>query len=667
MSQPRKALLSLTSFRGGLNDTDPPHRIGDDQLADALDVELTPSGGVQRRPGAQVHMPPPATGAVFPLLVRHTPSQDLSSTEVWALRASASSFSRSTSGTTWSTVSLSDTGASGASSVTDAVSFNGKLYIAYRKNSGLDRLHCWDGASIRRVGISAPSAPSVANQGTGSYAATLRYYRAQFVNVNGTTNKNVYSELSAAQSITPSGSGSAVRVTKPTTPDGATHWYVWASPDNVSYYRISTALAVATTTFDDATAPSAYATVDTTVAQPVAGDYTPPWSAKYLLVDDNRLVIAGAHDNARYVSRVGWSAIAGTGTTQTGQTNVQDDERFPTRNYLDLDQDEGGELTGMELLSGSIYVFKRYAIYKLVRTGNADTPYTPVTVSKGAGIGAISRRSIVVAEDEHGAPALYFLSERGPYRIGAQGLQYIGRDIEGTWSAVAKRSLTNGAPHGVYDAPRGRLHWWVSQNTAAGNTTRLTYHVKLGRPSPEGLRGGWTRTYNQSKPMYVMSSALLPSDLSARDSDLIPCAVHTPGAWSYQPVVWRYVTTVPSDETTDTTTGAVTGSEDVVPRFETKTFTLGLGQHGGVDDVYVLCRPASSTAPNLSVSLVRDFGAETRTKARAFTAATARLPQQITDLTLAQAQYVSVGVTSTTQQAWTIDEIALRVRREDPV
>lgn len=665
MSQPRKAVLRLTSFAGGLNDTDPTHRIGDDQLATAFDVLLTPSGGVQRRPGAQVAMTHPTTGMVFPLLVRHTPSQALSSSEVWAAGDGASNFYRSASGTTFSSVALAEAASATAMSVTDAASFNGKLFFAYKKNSGADRLHCWDGTSIRRVGISTPSAPTAADTGTGSYAATLRYYKVQFVLIDGTSSKRTYSEMSSALSFTPSGSGTAARITKPTTPDGATHWLVWASPDNVSYYLISGAIVVATTTFDDVYAPSAYVTVSPATSAPLAGEFTPPWSAKYLLVDDNRLIIAGAFDNTRYVSRIGWSAIGGSGSSATGLDGVQDDERFPVNNYLDLDADEGGDLTGMELLDGSVYVFKRFAIYKLVRTGNLDRPYLPVTISKGAGIGALSRKSIVLGEDESGAPCLYFLSDRGPYRIGANGLQYLGRDIETTWASVKRTSYTI-APHGVYDPSVGIVHWFVPRSENYPDT-RLSFHVRLARPTERGVRGGWTRTYTPtSLPMYVSASAMLPSDLSSRGSALAPHAIHYAGAHTYPPVVWKYSTTSATDAVLNSS-GAVIGSESTRPRFATKTFSLGLGEHGGVDDVYVLCGATYTTSPELEVLISRDFGAETRTKYQTYTGDTLRQAKQVHGLEMAQAQYVSLSITDSTSYDWTIDEIAIRVRSEDPL
>jgi hypothetical protein len=664
VSQPRTTLLRLESFAGGLNDTDPPHKLGDTQLAVAAEVELTSSGGIRRRSGIARASAQPAT-LDFRLLHRHTPSQALSATEIWALPISMSNAYRSTTGTTWTTVSASDTGTS--TPPTDAASFNGKLYVAYEKTGDLDRLHCWDGTSLRRAGISTPSAPSVGNTGAGSYAATVRYYKVQFYYADA-SNRYTFSDLSATTTFTPSGAGTAARVTKPTTTDSATRWRVWGSPDNVSFYLL-TDQAVGTTTWDDTTVPASYNTIQPANLAAESGAYTPPWSAKYLLVDENRLLIAGAFENVRYASRVGWSSIIGTAAAAYGESvTVADDERFPPDHYLDLDSDEGGEITGMEMLNGSVYVFKRYAIYKLVRTGNAEVPYKPVVVTKV--VGALSRKSIVPGEDESGNPCLYFLSERGPYRFGGAGLQYLGGDIETLWALVSKRGWL-APPHGVYDARRGQVRWWVPRtdfgNIGNAPDCQLVFHVRLGRPSQAGrVTGGWTTSLTSSKPNYAACSAMLPDSLTNRDSELAPYGLHYNTSFSYPPVLWKYTTSQASDDTVHTTTGAITGTESFTPTVTTKTFNLGLGDKGGVRDVYVACQP-SAGGVTLSATLTRDFGAETRTATQAYTGTTTRLPQQIADLTMAQAQYISLTLSSATQTGWTLDDVALRVSREEPV
>lgn len=657
MSQSRTQLLRLEGFAGGLNDTDPPHRIGDDQLTVATDVELTASGGLRRRDGIARAFAQPATEAMA-LLARHTPSNTLSSTEVWAIPRSATNFYRSTTGTTWTTVSASDAGAS--SYIVDAASFNGKLFVAYEKNASTDRLHCWDGTSIRRVGISTPAAATVGNTGAGTYGATLRYYKIQFY-YELPSGKYTFSDLSAAVSFTPSGTGTHARVTKPTTVDGATFWRIWGSADDVSYYLLQS-VAIGTTTWDDNTNPVDYVLSNVGNIAAEAGAYTPPWSAKYLLVDENRLLIAGAHETMRYASRIGWSAILGTAAAAYGESvTVNDDERFPPNQYLDLDSDEGGEITGMEMLNGSVYVFKRYAIYKLVRTGDSIVPYKPLTITKV--VGAMSRRSIVPGEDESGAPCLYFLSDRGPYRLGGGGLQYLGGDIETVWATVRKNIVV--PPHGIYYPKRGQVRWWVCVGQDIPNT-QLIFHVRLARPSGAGrVSGGWTRG-GAAKANDTACSAMLPDDLSSRDSELAPYAIHYNGSYSYPPVVWKYTSSQASDDVVHTTTGAITSTETFTPTATTKAFNLGMGDQAGVRDVYVSCLP-SAGGTTLSASLIRDFGAETRTASRAFTGTTTRLPQQITDLTMANAQFAQVSLTSTTQTAFTVDDVVLRVSREEPV
>lgn len=292
-------------------------------------------------------------------------------------------------------------------------------------------------------------------------------------------------------------------------------------------------------------------------------------------------------------------------------------------------------------------------------------PYRLVTISKTTG--ALSRKSIVPGEDATGAPCLYFLAERGPYRLGGGGLQYLGSDIETLWATAMKRGFSVG-PHGVYDATSGQVRWWVPTSVSATYPdTQIIFHVKLGRPADAGrVVGGWTTTASTSKPMYTAASAMLPTDLSNRDSALAPHAIHWNGAWGYQPVVWRYTSSQSSDDTTNTSTGAVTGTESFSPVVTTKTFSLGMGDQSGVHDVYVACTP-SAGGTTLSATLSRDFGVESRTKTRDFTGSTARVPQQIADLTMASAQYVTLQLTTSTQQPLIIDEVVLRVQRQEPV
>lgn len=106
--------------------------------------------------------------------------------------------------------------------------------------------------------LGTPAAPTVANTGSGSYAATLRYYKAQFAQLSGTSIAAI-SNFGASVSFTPSGSGTHARVTKPASPGATeTHWRVLGSADDVTFVAISAWIVLATTTYDDNVAPGSY-------------------------------------------------------------------------------------------------------------------------------------------------------------------------------------------------------------------------------------------------------------------------------------------------------------------------------------------------------------------------------------------------------------------------
>jgi hypothetical protein len=85
-------------------------------------------------------------------------------------------------GSTWTAHPLSDLADTPA--VPCALTFNDKLFIAY--DSVVNRLHVYDGTSIRRVGLGQDGvAPTVANTGAGAYPATARFYRTQWLIKNG--------------------------------------------------------------------------------------------------------------------------------------------------------------------------------------------------------------------------------------------------------------------------------------------------------------------------------------------------------------------------------------------------------------------------------------------------------------------------------------------------
>src|SRR5262249_44739127 len=157
-------------------------------------------------------------------------------------------------------------------------------------------------------------------------------------------------------------------------------------------------------------------------------------SVKYLVTDGNRLLGAGAWEPSGVTSggknsRVWYTPVLGS-------ADKGDDERVPNqttqKNWVDLNENDGGGVTGLGVLNGTPIAFKYRQIYRLTPTGDVTTPYLPKKLIDG--VGCVSHKSITVGEDEVGHPALYFLSHKGAYRLVMSGagiaLQYLWRDNE---------------------------------------------------------------------------------------------------------------------------------------------------------------------------------------------------------------------------------------------
>lgn len=470
--------LVIDALTGGWNPTDPPAALDPRQVVTADNVDWQHAtlarkrDGMAVRPG-QVVAPCSQIGR----LIRHTPTADPLDTETWLLAGDTSVCQRARYEQDWTAITFS---ALTSAVDADAASFNGKLFLATQRAS--DRLAVFDGATLRSAGVGTPAAPTVANTGSGSYAATIRYYKVAYIEKSGSTIIR-RSELSPAVSFTPSGSGTAARVTKPAAlSEGETHWELYGSADASSYFRLAET-AVGTTTVDDATAPSAY----TGDAPPVAGWNTVPGAAKYLLVDENRLLMAGSWVTTAKQSRVEFTPVIGA-------SDIGDDERVPNttllKYWIDLDPMDDGGITGMGgPVNGNPFVFKRHQTWKLVRTGVLNSPYLPLPLSKE--IGCVANPSIVLAEDETGAPALYWWAEQGPYRFSGQGFQSLALDIEAIVDTV---NLAATIPvHALWVPTYRQIWWWVATGAALTPDTLLVFDVRKAAATGMGVRGGWSR------------------------------------------------------------------------------------------------------------------------------------------------------------------------------
>lgn len=412
----------------------------------------------------------------------------------WALNDVLTLYRFDPATATWSTPTA-PTFTSGAEGEFNGVAFNNKTFFGMRIAAAVDRMAVYDPllTKVRYVGMGTPAAPTAANTGAGAYAATVRYYRVRYLQKNGAAVIR-QSEPSAVLTFTPSGAGTAARITKPATiNEDETHWMIEASADNVSFFELTT-VVVGTTTYDDSAAVSSYA--NGTLAK-ILGTCVVPPNAKYVVTDGNRIVFANWAEQG-YESRVGWTPVLNS-------LNIGDDERiFQTatiRPYIDLNPKNGGGITGLQQIEGTLYVFKARQIWRGTPTEDLAKPYIWRRLTDQ--IGCIYSRSLVVGEDEANNPCLYFWSHRGPYRMGPRGLEYLGRDIEDlTLNQDGSPNVNMNATviaHAVYYSDVAQ--WWVWWASGSLNHSPILYpdtltvlHVKrANRRDTYGVRGGWSR------------------------------------------------------------------------------------------------------------------------------------------------------------------------------
>lgn len=484
----------------GLNHWDSILAVPDDMAVDVVNVALQRGQLGTKRPGCATVT---TTGDSFSgvnYLGKFVPGQNLAAAELFIVSNDGTTMIiRVASSATAVNLSLSDAISTRPQDVCMA-SLNGKLFIAY--DSPVNRMHMVSPTenpnAVNRVGLAAPVAPTVANTGSGTYAATLRYYRVQYRIKSGSTILR-QSNLGPSLAFTPSGTGTAARVTKPATvSEGETHWVIYGSTDDAIYYEL-TEIVVGTTTYDDSALPSSY---NTHPAAPIDGSFFPFPSTKFIVSDGTRLLGLGAWETT-----AGDSVQVKAGTlywtpplfsSEAGSTTgVGDDERTQSTVFqddrLEMSVAAGGVDRGLIIFMNDVYVFQSKGIYKAVATGQATAPYRRVMISRD--YGAVSNNSLIIGEDEAGNPALYFLDPSvGPCRYTVvNGVQWLGKDCNYIWQRV-NLAATTVVAHGVYDRRYKRVMFWLALDSENEPTTNaLVYHVNIGRrdASDGTVRRGW--------------------------------------------------------------------------------------------------------------------------------------------------------------------------------
>ena len=647
--------LTLADFRRGRNGADPLTSIPDGQCAEAINVDWYRGMLGRRRPGAQA-MPggtPPLDRAILSL-IRFIPGRSEKQTQLFAFDRNGQ-IGHFTGGAGWEFSSPGTLDLTGG--VVHGVSFNNKLFLAGQNTT--DQLHYWDPLinGTVTVGLPAPtSAPIVSPTGTAGSITGTRYYRIAYVSKSGTvvTQRSEMSAIGSAAITT--NLGWYILPLFPF-PFDVTHWELYAGATNIGpWYRIAT-LDVAVTNYTDSVPVASFPPPDSVLA-PVIGSHTPAPNGKYLLVDEARLLIAGSFVNADYESRVWWTPII---NDASGDGN---DERIdaPKRPFIDFDPGDSGEVTGLGgPLFDSPYVFKLDRVYKMVRTGLSGAPYRPVTVSKKCG--AIHQRTIVLGEDESGNECLYFLSRRGPYRVGVNGVQYCGRDIEDLWAQVdlnaAVGSATNAGAHGVYHGDVHQVWWWVP-TTGDCPSLKLVFDTRLGQfTSTDGARGGWAQHTGPSALAWASSmfgdvlTDVIPNDDSLALKPYLSQAGVEPG--DDLPRVWMA-------DYGDTDNGE--GYQGLL-RSAAIVVAETVALHGGVIEAHVVISAGSFA---FTLATLRDYGLEVRTSdlITVVPAGVPRVIKPVRDLAAVSAAVVQIEFADTLlSELWELDQIVMRVRREE--
>lgn len=660
--------FELASLRGGIDDTTPLIALAPDACTVAENVEFVHSMLGERRKGCVPITLPASFGAAnlqqVSWMYRHLPVNDQGQAELWALAQSqtlnVSQLSRRQTAA-WQDISPDDaidvSGTNGHR--LSAQSLHGKLFLAYNNQAALDRLHVFDGTFLRRTGLAQPSAPTAGNTGAGAYAAVLRYYRVRYIILDGSNKIQARSEPSTSISFTPSGSGTGVLITKPASiTEHETHWEIEASTDNVNFYRLSQ-VVVGTTTYTDSAATTTYSSNPLSAT---IGDYTLIPSGKFLSVDADRLLIAGSWTNSNEASRVRWTPVL----ADPGDAN---DERLAlsTSPFLDLDGFEGGDITGMSrAVNGYIYVFKQSHIYQLQRTGIRSNAYEaiPITKARGALLG-----SLVEAIQQDGQPALYFLDPNvGPCRLGSNGLQWCGRDLQQTWKRV---NVNAKVPcHGVYYNLNRQLHFWIAVDGSDYPNFKIVLHVNEMRDTEEGGRRGWVTVSKGSRIATAHCSCMFSDNIDSttdpRDFTLVPLIgkeLWTVGGNNIIQYIQRCDTGgLDADSTGDT-------ASKYFATVKTKPFALaGLFNQIEVKAGALLLQSSSSPTGQVLVQAIRDLGKETKQVAAQFytTGSESHVVAQLNDLNFSEIYALQLALgdldTSVTPPtSWYLDMLQLKL------
>jgi hypothetical protein len=645
MAGRQRKYLQWMGLRGRDGSTAAQIAIPENKAKECLNVDFYRTTFARKRGGAAAFSLSGSnhTG-VIAYAFRHVPGADDTAAELWLVDAAATPvLSRNAAGS-FSNPTWKDNITSRPQDVW-MVSFNGKLHIF--SETAQDRYQVFDPAIstsvLRRAGMKAPTgfdAGDIANTGAGSYAATARWYKIRFT-VQVSSNTVLRSESSETATFTPSGTGTAARITKPSSvSEGETHWEVYgAAAADGPFYLLATT-AVGTTTYDDSVNPSDYSGGN---LEPVIGQHTVPASYKYGIADDNRMLYAGGWETGTPPNTVFITPVLGTTSSA-----YYDDERVPTDSKVQFNERDGGFITGFGgPIENEVLVLKNRQTWRLIPTGIEADPYRKKIISKA--MGCIRQHTVVNGEDEAGRPIVAWLSQQGPVRYSpVYGLQRLEWDVKDIWETVNLAASTVVA-HGVRYEDKHQIWWWLSTGANNEPDTKIVFDERLGRVVDAGVvRDGWAKHTGNSAS--ARCSVMFSNTIGATMSRDLKPYIGQHGAAAR---LWKC-------DTSDT--------DDAGTAFQALV-TLPDRHLGGIAHKCQTWNPivlGSVGSHTLRATYSRDYGADSRTADVTMSAtsdgtAETRISKvfEAGETADADAVALSIGDSAAVASAWTIDAVVV--------
>lgn len=349
-------------------------QVDDDELVDGQNVQFVEDGKIQCPRDGQAYYGSESGTKVTGLF----PYYGSDGTKE-LLRIEGTNLQKYSAGS-WSNVS--------GATYTDELNTNGVL--AYDKlylENGTDNLTYYDGTSINTfTAISAPTISNVARTGTtGTYTYS---YKVTAVTNNGETTPSAADSEDA--NVAELDDSTYMTVTWGSVTN-AIGYNVYGRKDG-GWYFLAYVEGNSSTSYADKgqDSPQEFFT-------PPEGNSTGGQKGKYITVYKDSLFIAGDSGNP---SRLYYSG---------GGDKVEDFTIGGGGGFIDINKNDGQEITGLIVFKDSLLVFKQRATYKF----NFTTSGLPQVEQVSPNTGCVAPRSIVAVEND-----VMFAGEDGIYTIG---------------------------------------------------------------------------------------------------------------------------------------------------------------------------------------------------------------------------------------------------------